>query len=341
MTSSRFDARHLPRFLFFFALSGLCESFAVAAFMSGQIAGNPSFVLHLAAALAAFLSVKRGRAGLFYPGRLWGRTSAFFVFFLPVFGWFCAACVFFFYRPISQVADFENEDDAGDFQVDEKDLPLAVGISIEDRIHHQLDFMPLADVLAGDDLALKRGAIDNLAKIASPEAISLLLSKRGDASPEVRFFATSALTRVKREMDDELEAAKGPVQSGKQDGVARVALARAYMRLAKSGVLDEPTARVYFGEAAHHAERASKDSPDALRLLAACHLARGEWDAALAAADAMASVGHDPLGAIKCRIEVCYAAGRYDGVVAGLKRWRETGKQDAAWTAAVYLWGAA
>lgn len=340
MTSSRLDARHLPRFLFFFALSGVCESLAVLAFMSEQIIGNPALVLHLAAALAAFLSVKRGRFGLFYSGRLWGRTSAFFILFLPVFGWLSALCVFFFYRPISQVADFENEDDAGDFQVDEKDIPVAIDISVEDRIHHQLDFMPLADVLAGEDLSLKRGAIDNLARIASPEAISLLLARRGDASPEVRFFATSALTRVKREMDDELEAAKRPVQAGNGGAAARIALVRAYMRQGRSRLLDEPTARAYFGEAAHHAERASKDFPDAFRLLAECRLARGEWDAALAAADAMASAGHDPFGAIKSRIEICYAAGRYDGVVAGLKQWKAMGVDDAVWTAATYLWGA-
>ena len=50
--------------------------------------------------------------------------------------------------------------------------------------------------MSGDDNDLKRGAINTLQRIGSPEAISILKQSLSDVSPEIRHYAHIALTRL-------------------------------------------------------------------------------------------------------------------------------------------------
>ncbi|EKD41926.1 MAG: hypothetical protein ACD_73C00439G0001, partial [uncultured bacterium] len=83
-------------------------------------------------------------------------------------------------KPIINPDDFEFDE----FYRDTKIIPLAQIKSHQERVLTELDFMPLADIMEGNDASLKRGAIERLGELKTPEAIQLLMKYRSDPLPE-------------------------------------------------------------------------------------------------------------------------------------------------------------
>lgn len=328
--------------------AGFCETLvARAVWFHGPILGFKDWRLiaacHALAALFMFAASPKGR-GWTHPSRLWGGTDAFLTLFLPFFGWLVAVCLHVFFKPGGEARDMKNEDDEEGFRVEAAGAPLSSFTrSREEMMAHHLDFVPLADILAGDDLSLKRGAVEKLAQLATPEAIAILLARRGDAVPEVRFFATSALTRLKKNMDEELDAAKRHVQAG-GGGETRLMLAKSYFRQVRSGLLDAATADAYGLECDHHLEKAAlspETAHEALELLVDARQVRGDRNGAENALLRLATMpGADARAVLKKKVEIAYGASDYAAVVTGLKELTAEGADDPAWKAAAYLWGA-
>jgi hypothetical protein len=331
-------------------LAGLCEILAASSLwrfapvMSAQdwrlIGGT-----HATAALLMFVSAPKGK-GWFHASRLWAKTDAILTLFLPPFGWAVAICLHAFFKPIPEMAEIKNEDDEAGFEVESVDVPLeGPELSRQELVAHHLDFVPLADILAGNDLNLKRGAVEKLAQLATPEAIAMLLARRGDPVPEVRFYATSALTRIKKDMDEELDAAKRQIQSSHEEGRSRLMLAKSYYRQIRSGLIDAATVEAYAAECDHHLKKASEFGDvavEALFLLVETRRYRGAWDMAKGALETLTSFpGADAVAVAKKRVEIAYESADYPSVVAGLKSLSEAVTNDPAWSAALYLWGAA
>lgn len=336
------------RFYFFWILAGLLETpamFVLIANDKNLIENHFGLVavFHILAAFTIFFALPRS-GGWFHPARLWGRIFAVLTIFLPVFGWIISGLLYLVYR------DPEKPEDIFEFEKEEAQLaePLLMMLPLkenrEDRLYKILDFMPLADILAGADANLKRGAIEKLARLATPESLAVLLDHRSDPHPEVRFYVTSALTSVKKKFDEELEAAKRQLKGNFNDVNARFELARMYLRYARSGLLDGVTAHSYENEAFHHLDlvTGTPGVPEEayVALIGLCK-ERARWDLAIDVLKRYEACGYaQDIEIEKIRIEIYYGAGHFGEVKKSLKKLNSLGFLDPDWVAAAYLWGA-
>jgi hypothetical protein len=128
--------------------------------------------------------------------------------------------------------------------------------------------MPAADILLGRDPTLKRGAVETLARIRTPEAISWILGARTDQDPEVRFYATSTITKLKKDFEAQLRATRQEVFEHPADARRQVALERVGAEYAVSGLLDDRgRAELLDGCRKRLSALAERQEPGALELL--------------------------------------------------------------------------
>lgn len=194
----------------------------------------------------------------------------------------------------------------------------------EERILQELDFMPVSEIMAGDDLELKRGAIERLAEIKSEEAIALLTSYRTDPDMDTRFFVTTALSRIKKDFEEQLQAAKEEMKKDVYNIAIRIFLAKSYLQYARSELLDDTTVRVYEGEALYHLQFSimDEDAPEEVFwLLIDIYQARREWEKVIQVLDV---IENRNLGDIEnrtiMRIQALYNLERYPGVTEVLEK---------------------
>ncbi len=246
------------RFFLVWVLACLLEALAVWFSMPFWYASESfhvllqAFLAHVAAGIVLYLSEGKGR-GWFHHTRSWPMVMVLWHFFLPVLG-LVAGLV---YRlsthqdssPNLLVEDIFFE---GSKRTHQNDLqePLLTTT----RIAQELSLHPLSDIMVDQDLVLKRGAIEKLTLLGTPDAIETLLQYRSDPSPEVRFYVTSSLTRLKKNFQDQLEAARVEMKKDVSRLSVRILLARLYFQYVGTGLLDVMTAKKYFAESLYHLE---------------------------------------------------------------------------------------
>lgn len=125
-------------------------------------------------------------------------------------------------------------------------------LSKKERIIHELDFTSLADILLGSDLSLKRGAIEKLYQLKTRDSINLLLEHRQNSHPDVRFYVTSALERIKHDYESDFHSAYLEMKKDIYKNSARLLLAKRYIEYRYSGLLDEGLNKKYFEESLFH-----------------------------------------------------------------------------------------
>ena len=192
--------------------------------------------LHASSALAAFFAPPRGK-GWLHDSRHWGQACGLIALLVPGVGWFAAAWVVL-RHPTAHVHrdSYKFDEEADDFN---PHGPLGTPEAVRQQLAEATDIVPAADVLLRGDIQMKRGAIDLLSRIRTPESISWILKARMDPDPEVRFFATSALTRLKGEFESGVHAAEEHALRHPGREEARLALQRVRYEYAVSGILDE------------------------------------------------------------------------------------------------------
>ncbi|MBI2982206.1 MAG: hypothetical protein HYY44_07960 [Deltaproteobacteria bacterium] len=210
------------------------------------------------------------------------------------------------------------------------------------RILEELDLMSLSEILLTDDFRLKRGAIEKLGFLKTPAAIQMLLGHRGDPSPEVRFYVTSALERVKREFDEEVKAAKSHIAKNPGNPSVQLSVAKIYRQSIDSGLLDEATGNAYQREVLYHVTEAvaSGEAPgEAYLMLCRLHEKRGNREGALKTLEQLEKSGRSTLNQIlKERAQIFYEAGRYDETTRQLRQLKEQGERDTGWIALSDWW---
>lgn len=225
---------YLSFFVLFFA-AGCLETGLLWRFIapSGEPGLFGALSQHAAAAALMFFAAPKG-AGWLERERRWGDVLALWTFLLPGIGWLFIGLLrwehgfrapHLSWSPPVEESDASSADDAGSG-------------GLEQVYEDAIDILPAADALLGGDPALKRGAIDALARIKTPEAIACLLNARRDSSAEVRFFATSTLTRLKDDFERTLKAAERHSYEKPHDTAASVALCRILYDYADSGLMD-------------------------------------------------------------------------------------------------------
>ncbi len=273
---------------------------------------------------------------------LFYRSWAFLVVGFPPFGWL-AAGFFFWATHLSSSLYLEDEEliEKGGKTV----VPL-MGLGTKqarkERILEELDFMPFVDILKGADLDLKRGAIEKLSQLKTPETIQLLLSYRSDPSLEVRFFVTSALTRIKKEFDEEVKAAKDQMKRDIYKISARAFLAKTYLHFSRSGIMDEMTQKSYRQEAEFHLKFCLESeyvSVESFRFLLEIYQSEERWEESTALVSEMERRKIVSLLEIeKLKVEILFDRGLFYEVRDRLRRLKDQGELEADWVPMADWW---
>jgi hypothetical protein len=202
-------------------------------------------ICHLAAA-AVLLAMGMGTPGeaaskAHYRARLYG----FLVMFLPVMGLVGSLILQLvcdrWIRARGLVEDFQAETE---HRVIETQRP-EIQMDLKTYFDEELAVQPVMDILAGFDDNLKRGAIDTLRRIGTPEAVNILKKCLADASPEVRYNAHTALTRLDEAHVRAIKTAKQPLDAGNLKAEHHRHYARQCADYGQSGLLDDDTRRYY------------------------------------------------------------------------------------------------
>jgi len=117
-------------------------------------------------------------------------------FFMPVIG--LMGCLSAYFSIISIVATkglAEDYQEVTSRVVDDEKLPDSVK-NHEAFMSNELNVEPIRDILSSDDQDMKRGAVDYLGRIGTPEAVRMLKQCLADDSPEVRFMSHTMLGRI-------------------------------------------------------------------------------------------------------------------------------------------------
>jgi len=207
---------------------------------------------------------------LYYFSHLTGWIS----FFMPVIG--LLGCLSVYYSVISFVS---TKGLAEDYQeetarvVEDEPLPDTVK-NHEAFVSNELNVEPIRDILSGDDPDMKRGAVDYLGRIGTPEAVRILKQCLADDSPEVRFMSHTMLGRIDekhvnriKNLQSELEKA-----STEDQAILQEKLGYCYKAYSDSQLLEISTRDYYLkqSENAYQAnlELTNSDDPNILFTLA-------------------------------------------------------------------------
>lgn len=220
---------------------------------------------HLASATVMFLAPPREK-GYFRPTRHWGEPLALLTLFIPGAGCLLAMGLYLSHSKAHEDRDaYRFEDDSNE------DANWLAGLGdaadLEEKLADARDIIPAADALMGQDPGLKRGAIEVLAKMRSPEAIAMVIRARTDPDPEIRFYATTAMTRITRDYDTEVSGAEHEMYQRPGNMRAQLALHGIRCEYARSGLLEPATAAMMLLQSREWLAEPSAHDIDALILL--------------------------------------------------------------------------
>lgn len=343
------EPKHLRRFIIFWFTAGILEFPYAVAFLAANpyyLVNRPQMALamHLLATLTMFFSLPKGE-DWFHHERCWPKTFVLWVGFLPLLGWILSGVLYFFYRPPKNLETLFEVEEGEKYNAATERLYFAPQVAPERfaRIHQGLDFLPLADIMAGDDINLKRGAVENLYRLGSFEAIALLLAYRSDPNPELRFFVTSALTKLKKELDEELDAAKRQMQKDVYKVSSRIFLAKVYLRYAKTGLLDEFTAKRYREEAVYHLRFALESGyarKEVYWLLFELYRESQNWPEALKILDLLERQDkNEEVKILESKAQLYFKMGKFQDVLEILRSLKSENKLDEQWQGLASSWG--
>ncbi|MDO8494168.1 MAG: HEAT repeat domain-containing protein, partial [Deltaproteobacteria bacterium] len=243
--------------------------------------------------------------------RLWGRNGAVAIFFLSFFGWFAFGLLYFLHarRPFTSTATVEEEMNflAG--------LPFATETSgkkksRQEKILQELDFQPFSEILAGEEEDLKRGAVEQLTKLKTPGAIQLLQQYRSHNSIELRFYVTTALSKIKKDFEEQLAAAKNRLKKDRYKIASRLSMAESYLQYARSGLIDVTMAQGFIQEAMYHLQFSVMDESaprEVFALLIEIYSESRDWKKVLQVLDILEKRGKENLTEIiKIRSKALY-----------------------------------
>jgi len=212
------------------------------------------------------------------------HLTAWIGFFMPMIGLFGCLCVYVsiigFIKSKGLAEDYQEETS---YKVEEDPLPESVK-NHEAFLSNELDVEPIRDILSSDDPDMKRGAVDYLGRIGTPEAVRILKNCLADDSPEVRFMSHTMLGRIDEKhmrriktIQSELSKASSEDQPALQEK-----LGYAYKAYADSELMEIST-RDYYLKQSEEAYMANlkltkSDDPNILFTLAQIYTTLNESD---------------------------------------------------------------
>lgn len=331
----------LMRFLVLWALAGGAEFPLMWNWMGGG--GYPAMVAwggHAMAAVLAALSMTCWEAPFRFSQR-WAGWLFLWVSLLPGLGLAFGGIL---------VVGGWNVLDPGAVTEEEDELSSALTIDLSKpsegspaRIAREMDFVPLVEILAGDDINMKRGAVEQLTRLRTPEAIRVLMDHRSDPSAEMRFFVNSSLTRIKKEFDETLDAARYQMRLDVNNVADRLNLARVYLQYAQSGLLDTDLVNAYENEAIFHLTfvlNSNAPTPEAAEQLITHLIRTRDWT--MAEASVQKARDHhliDDVTMAEYQAVILYSRGQYGKVADVLRPFFGAPSLSADWKTTMLWWG--
>lgn len=115
----------------------------------------------------------------------------------------------------------------------------------DEMLKKELKIQPLQDILSGDNIDMKRGAVKYLEKVGSPEAVRLLKKCLTSNDLELRFYTHSSLVKLDKNYTDQIKLITDKIkETGEEPDLIRQ-LASVYIRYANSEILEDSTRRYY------------------------------------------------------------------------------------------------
>lgn len=166
--------------------------------------------------------------GFYYP-----RIAAIFTLFMPLIGLGGITLTLLTARVFMKSHGLAEEYKEKAYEGGGMDVDLPTDIT--EFLYDEIDVHPIADILAGDDMEMKRGAVNLLRRIGSSDAVNLLRKSLSDESAEVRFYAHTALTRLEEDYAEAIDRARFRVDKY-NSAQAHAELASVYRNYARSGL---------------------------------------------------------------------------------------------------------
>lgn len=190
--------------------------------------------------------------GYYYP-----RFAAMLTFFLPGLGIVGISLTMLGLRYMkSQGLAEEYKEKSFEDEVFNVEVPTDITSFLLDEI----DVHPIADILAGEDVPMKRGAVNLLRRIGSAEAVALLRKSLSDSNAEIRFYAHTALTRLEEDYVRQIEDSRFKAERFERPK-SYAELAMTYRNYARSGLPETSMQQYYLQKSCEAWEKALEKDP--------------------------------------------------------------------------------
>jgi len=304
---------------------------------------SSAIAIHTLAAISLFFAFPKGKTWFDYS-RYWSQLLFVLFLFLPFFGGILGLILFIFHEQKNSYTDFFAEDESFFSTQTELITPHKESeFSWQQKASQALDIVPLSEILSSQDLDLKRGAIEKLALMATPDAIETLLKHSNDVSAEIRFYISSALTRIKKSIDEKLEAAKQEMKNNVYEVSARLLLAKTYFQYAESHLLDEISQNNCLKEAIFHLDfiiNTETPPTEAFQLLLKIYEKIHQWEDVFSTTIIMEKKSIISIAEItKIKLNYFFHTRKYQSFYKELKKLIELDNIDSQWLATANWWG--
>lgn len=239
------------------AVSFLGYAFNDAKYLMGAVV-----FFHVAAGLMFFfpgMVSKRYRNAL---DRYKRHCYGWLVMFIPYIGMLGCAVIAFGRTLIiredtlSQYKDFTRRDKFRELYMKKVDNDRLL-------VNEALDIQPIRDILEGDDISLKTGAIHLLSRRGHADDVWMLQNCLSDVSEEVRYFAHLALLSIEEGYTEKIENAKKRTEvKGRNLAAAFKELGQIYMQYSASGLVDEKARGFYLDHTRDAFLSSHRENPD-------------------------------------------------------------------------------
>jgi len=214
---------------------------------------QPLFMHVCASSLAAILTLPFLKARFHIP---WISLSFILSFLslilLPFFGslLFLAALIYLIFVRKDEKKAFSSEDMEEEmYGFFEFEKPQKSEEELGEVLSRALEIEPYIDILMGRDTELKKGALNKLSEIITPNSVKIMRTALHDDNPEVRLIASQSLSKIEETINNDLASASERVSQSPRSIEARNNLGALYYRYALLDIHDETTRRFHLQKA--------------------------------------------------------------------------------------------
>lgn len=246
--------------------------------------------------------------------QIWRWLGILFCFFLPLYGLVGILFLYFAIRrkTKNQSATVSVAPSADHLRRKTIQTSSLEGSMVDIDWQDERIVQPLIDALKGEDVEIRKGAVNALAAKKDPAAIKALADSLENTALEVRYFAVEALGKISKDFSDRIIDAQTAVEQNPGVYSYIVDLATCYYEYAVSAVEDKTLSEFYLRQAFNEYGKAFELNQTDMGLLiryAEVLTRLDEFKKALELYQLAASGGNDKIDAMVGMADVCFKMG--------------------------------